>query len=169
MGRLFLDKWYAEPRSEPDLGNPTVRDRREACGNMSLKAICAVFLSRHPHVRFREGQGFLESGKAPVYSTKNIFCKFQGDQLCRPGDFQRHPAFLELIYFYNICLFEHVLSLSYWFFLWNIVLLNSLGPLKKSLYPASLPVQREEPSVKWGLSLTFQDSQSVKLQKDSVF
>ena len=25
----------AMPRSEPDSGNPTVRDRREACGNIS--------------------------------------------------------------------------------------------------------------------------------------
>jgi len=28
-------KRYGEPRPEPDSGNPTVRDRREACENVS--------------------------------------------------------------------------------------------------------------------------------------
>jgi hypothetical protein len=27
-------KWREEPRPEPDLGNPTFRDRRETCGNV---------------------------------------------------------------------------------------------------------------------------------------
>ena len=28
--------WEDMPRSEPDSGNPTVRDRREACGNVGI-------------------------------------------------------------------------------------------------------------------------------------
>jgi hypothetical protein len=28
--------WADRPRSEPDSGNPTVRDRREACGNVAV-------------------------------------------------------------------------------------------------------------------------------------
>ena len=32
------DKWRAEPRSEPDSGNPTVRDRRGALRTVALKA-----------------------------------------------------------------------------------------------------------------------------------
>ena len=31
---LLSDKWCAEPRSEPDSGNPTVRDRRAALRNV---------------------------------------------------------------------------------------------------------------------------------------
>jgi len=34
-GRLALRKWRAEPRPEPDSGNPTVRDRRGASGNVA--------------------------------------------------------------------------------------------------------------------------------------
>jgi hypothetical protein len=34
MGRPVSGKWHAGPRPEPDSGNPTVRDRREACGNV---------------------------------------------------------------------------------------------------------------------------------------
>ncbi|HWT48412.1 MAG TPA: hypothetical protein VN255_07490, partial [Mycobacterium sp.] len=32
------DKWRAEPRSEPDSGNPTVRDRRAALRNVTGNA-----------------------------------------------------------------------------------------------------------------------------------
>jgi len=32
----FSDKWQAEPRPEPDSGNPTVRDRRGALRNMAI-------------------------------------------------------------------------------------------------------------------------------------
>ena len=35
-GRYVAGKWRAEPRSEPDSGNPTVRDRRGACGNAGM-------------------------------------------------------------------------------------------------------------------------------------
>jgi hypothetical protein len=31
---LLSDKWCAEPRSEPDSGHPTVRDRRAALRNV---------------------------------------------------------------------------------------------------------------------------------------
>ena len=34
----FSDKWCAEPRSEPDSGNPTVRDRRAALRNVASHA-----------------------------------------------------------------------------------------------------------------------------------
>jgi len=40
-----------KPGSEPDSGKPTVRDRREAYGNMgngTTIVACAVFLSRPP-------------------------------------------------------------------------------------------------------------------------
>ena len=33
--KAFIRKRYGEPRPEPDSGNPTVRDRREAYGNVS--------------------------------------------------------------------------------------------------------------------------------------
>jgi hypothetical protein len=36
---LFSDKWRAEPRSEPDSGNPTVRDRRAALRNVTSDII----------------------------------------------------------------------------------------------------------------------------------
>ena len=40
VGRPALsDKWRAEPRSEPDSGNPTVRDRRAALRNVTSHAI----------------------------------------------------------------------------------------------------------------------------------
>ena len=64
-------RWRAEPRSEPDSGNPTVRDRRGALrnvthggirnplrnrksgtGHSSPKDARAQFLSRHPHAAF---------------------------------------------------------------------------------------------------------------------
>ncbi len=32
------DKWRAEPRSEPDSGKPTVRDRRGALGDVTMGA-----------------------------------------------------------------------------------------------------------------------------------
>src|SRR5438552_10200672 len=35
MGRPASGKWRAEPRPEPDSGNPTVRDRRGASGNVA--------------------------------------------------------------------------------------------------------------------------------------
>jgi hypothetical protein len=35
LGKTGFRKMCAEPRSEPDSGNPTVRDRRGACGAMS--------------------------------------------------------------------------------------------------------------------------------------
>jgi hypothetical protein len=35
---LLSDKWCAEPRSEPDSGNPTVRDRRAALRNVASHA-----------------------------------------------------------------------------------------------------------------------------------
>ena len=35
---LFSDKWCAEPRSEPDSGNPTVRDRRAALRTVTSHA-----------------------------------------------------------------------------------------------------------------------------------
>ena len=35
MGRPASGKWRAEPRSEPDSGNPTVRDRRGALGDVT--------------------------------------------------------------------------------------------------------------------------------------
>ncbi len=35
---LHPERWRAEPRSEPDSGNPTVRDRREASGNVTMGA-----------------------------------------------------------------------------------------------------------------------------------
>ena len=31
--------WEDRPRSEPDSGNPTVRDRREACGNVAVMGV----------------------------------------------------------------------------------------------------------------------------------
>ena len=34
-GKARLEKWRAEPRPEPDSGNPTVRDRRGASGNVA--------------------------------------------------------------------------------------------------------------------------------------
>jgi hypothetical protein len=34
-GKVCIDKWRAEPRPEPDSGNPTVRDRRGASGNVA--------------------------------------------------------------------------------------------------------------------------------------
>src|SRR5690606_26664571 len=37
-GRLASDKWRAEPRPEPDSGNPTVRDRRGALRNVTTGA-----------------------------------------------------------------------------------------------------------------------------------
>ncbi len=64
-------RWRAEPRSEPDSGNPTVRDRRGALrnvihgeprnplrhrksgtGHSSPKDARAQFLSRQPHAAF---------------------------------------------------------------------------------------------------------------------
>ncbi len=64
-------RWRAEPRSEPDSGNPTVRDRRGALrnvihgeprnplrnrksgtGHSSPTGARAQFLSRHPHAAF---------------------------------------------------------------------------------------------------------------------
>src|SRR5512142_132700 len=81
MGRPAPGKWRAEPRSEPDSGKPTVRDRRGACGAMSHgsrrlrttskgvgrppdpKATCAADLSRHPHAGFDEaGAGDVAMG-----------------------------------------------------------------------------------------------------------
>ncbi len=34
LERPASEKWRVEPRSEPDSGNPTVRDRRGALGNV---------------------------------------------------------------------------------------------------------------------------------------
>jgi hypothetical protein len=83
LGRPLSGKWRAEPRPEPDSGNPTVRDRREACGNVgygddylgtysgnaetdksSPAATRATLLSRHPHVRFEERDVETEQGGA---------------------------------------------------------------------------------------------------------
>ncbi len=38
-GKARLEKWRAEPRPEPDSGNPTVRDRRGASGNVASWSI----------------------------------------------------------------------------------------------------------------------------------
>jgi len=78
--------------SEPDSGNPTVRDRREACGNMGHggtvnplcnrkgragnpppKVACAAFLSRHLHAPFDEagtGDGAMARTEAPAVGRK---------------------------------------------------------------------------------------------------
>ena len=81
-------RWRAEPRSEPDSGNPTVRDRRGALrnvihgeprnplrhrksgtGHSSPKDARTQFLSRHPHARFDErvsGSGATKRNEAPA-------------------------------------------------------------------------------------------------------
>ena len=75
-GKACPDKWRAEPRPEPDSGQPTVRDRRGASGdvahggtrtpprnrkgesgNAPPTGARAWDLSRHPHARIRGGTG----------------------------------------------------------------------------------------------------------------
>ncbi len=77
------EEWHAEPRSEPDSGNPTVRDRRGALGDVthgeprnptrnrksglghsSSTGARAQDLSRQPHVRFDERDVETEQGGA---------------------------------------------------------------------------------------------------------
>ncbi len=77
-------RWRAEPRSEPDSGNPTVRDRRGALrnvihgeprnplrhrksgtGHSSPKDARTQFLSRQPHARFG-GRGGREPFPTPI-------------------------------------------------------------------------------------------------------
>ena len=87
-GRHVAGKWRAEPRSEPDSGNPTVRDRRGALrnvthgeprnplrdrksgnGHSSPTGARAQLLSRHPHARFDErvsGNGARKRTEAPA-------------------------------------------------------------------------------------------------------
>ena len=53
---MLSDKWCAEPRSEPDSGNPTVRDRRAALRTVTSTrrwraGARAQFRARQPHAR----------------------------------------------------------------------------------------------------------------------
>src|SRR6188472_1382827 len=56
---LLSDKWCAEPRSEPDSGNPTVRDRRAALRNVASHAygVLARALNFEPDNRTHASTG----------------------------------------------------------------------------------------------------------------
>ena len=74
-GKARSEKWRAEPRPEPDSGNPTVRDRRGALRNVTSwepgvrpgaktteqppdpRGARAQFLSRQPHARIDAAAG----------------------------------------------------------------------------------------------------------------
>ena len=89
----YSARWQAEPRSEPDSGNPTVRDRRGALrnvthggtrnplrnrksgsGHSSPKGARAQLLSRQPHARFG-GRGGRKPFPTPIKSTQRWYRK----------------------------------------------------------------------------------------------
>jgi hypothetical protein len=63
---LFSDKWRAEPRSEPDSGNPTVRDRRAALRNVtsSVDGVLVRALNFEPDNRTHGLKGEWGNGSA---------------------------------------------------------------------------------------------------------
>jgi len=99
-GKARPEKWRAEPRPEPDSGNPTVRDRRGALRNVTSwepgvrpgakateqppdpRGARAQFLSRQPHARFEVAAGGNQASRAstcraaqaPLADPTNSFC-----------------------------------------------------------------------------------------------
>jgi hypothetical protein len=64
-------KWI-HPRSEPDSGNPPVRDRREAAGNVAYSTKCARLLS-------------IPTGETAVWGTAHFICTVLFKGSCRAG------------------------------------------------------------------------------------
>ena len=58
-GKARPEKWRAEPRPEPDSGNPTVRDRRGASGNVASWSLISTRRARLISIS-TAGAGFVE-------------------------------------------------------------------------------------------------------------